>query len=355
MRRKRGGRRVEAVKASSGVDFGPITEKTPWPVRPEATLPVGLNSPPRRAPRRLRTTGDLRRLQRLMAHVLVRPLTDGDGLQEQWIDGRRTAEVAAEFIKPNDRMTAFDRLQLYNRMYWFRLIDCVYDDNPGLRALLGEKKFSALVRGYLAKYPSRSFSLRNLGSRLEQFIREEPAGTAPRTVVAAEVAAFEWAQTVAFDAEQRPVVTAAEIAKTPPSRLRLGLQPYVTLLALNHAVDDYVIAVKQHGVLRDATSNTPDAARGASPRLRKPAPPRRRPVWLAIHRVNYVVHYKRLDPAAFRILVALRDGRTLTQAMSAAGAGKVRPAEIQAWFTTWMRLGWFCRRKKVSTSTRSHP
>ena len=44
------------------------------------------------------------------------------------------AEVAAEFIKPNDRLTSFERLEIYNRMYWFRLIDCVRDDCPGLRA-----------------------------------------------------------------------------------------------------------------------------------------------------------------------------------------------------------------------------
>ena len=33
--------------------------------------PGGLQPPPRRAPRRLQTTGDLRALQRLMAHAIV--------------------------------------------------------------------------------------------------------------------------------------------------------------------------------------------------------------------------------------------------------------------------------------------
>ena len=40
-----------------------------------------------------------------------------------------------------------------------------------------------------------------------------------------------------------------------PVRLRLSLQPYVSLLALHHAVDDYVLAVKQRDrALRAAAS-----------------------------------------------------------------------------------------------------
>lgn len=304
---------------------------------------AALRPAPKHAPRRLRTTEDLRTLQRLMTHALVRPLTDADGLQEKWIDGRRTAEIAAEFIKPNDRLSAFERLELYNRMYWFRLIDCVYDDNPGLLALLGEKKFSALVRAFLAKYPSRSFSLRDLCARLERFIREEPAWTAPQTALAAEVASFEWAQTVAFDGEQRPAISAAEIAGTSPGRLRLGLQPYMTVLALEHALDDYMVAVKQHAASRNAASNASDSTRTTKSRARSVTPPRREQVWLAVHRVDNLLYYKRLEKPAGLILAALRDGRTLAHAVTAGGP-TVTPAQIEAWFTNWMGLGWFCRR-----------
>src|SRR5882724_6037035 len=132
--------------------------------------PVGLQPPPRRLPARQRSTADLRSLQRMMTHVLVRPLTARDRMQAKWIDGRPMTAVANEFIKSNDRLSSFERLELYNRMYWFRLFDAVYEDNPGLRALLGERKLSRLTQAFLAKYPSRSFALRDLCSRLEAFI-----------------------------------------------------------------------------------------------------------------------------------------------------------------------------------------
>jgi len=301
--------------------------------------PGGLQPPPRRAPRRLQTTGDLRVLQRLMAHALVRPLAPKHR-QPPWIDGRPMEEVAAEFIRPNDRLTALERLEIYHRMYWFRLIDCATDDCPGLRSVLGARRFERLVRAYLAKYPSRSFTLRNLCSRLPQFIAEEPRWTAPHTALAFDVARFEWAQTVAFDGEARPVPEPEALADAPPSRLRFRLQPYLSLLALDYPVDDFVIAVKKREALRGEASNAVDGARPAR-RLRRVARPRRGRIYLAVHRLDDSLYYKRLEPAAFRILTALGGGSPLTRAVAAAG-GKASPAQVRDWFSTWMKLGWLC-------------
>ena len=109
-----------------------------------------------------------------MTGALFRPLTAKGGMQKRWTDGRMMRTLAREFIKPNDRLSSFERLEIYNRVYWFRILDCLYDDYPGLRAVLGERKFMKLATAYLSRYPSASFTLRDLGNRLEQFLREEP-------------------------------------------------------------------------------------------------------------------------------------------------------------------------------------
>jgi hypothetical protein len=297
--------------------------------------------PPKRAPARIASTADLRAFQRLMASALVRPLTAEDGLQPRWVDGRPMEQVAAEFIKPNDRLTSFERLQLYSRMYWFRLADAIRDDCPGLVSALGEEGFGRLARAYLARCPSRSFTLRDLCSRLERFILDHPRLTAPHTVLAAEIARFEWAQTVAFDGAARPVIDPAVLARTPPSRLRLGLQPYVTLLALRHPVDTYVIAVKRRATLRSEASNTPGAQATVHRAFRRARLPGPAPTHVAVHRHNGRLYYKRLDRSAFRILEALRSGAPLSRAIGAAGRG-AKPAQVKAWFKSWMALGWFC-------------
>ncbi len=300
-----------------------------------------MKPPPKHAPARVATTADLRKFQRMMASALVRPLTADDNLQPLWVDGRPMEEVAAEFVKPNDRLTSFERLQLYNRMYWFRLFDAIRDDCPGLIAALGERVFGRLSQAYLERCPSRSFTLRDLCSRLEAFILANPGLTAPRTRLAAEIARFEWAQTVAFDGASRPVVPPSDLARTPPHRLRLGLQPYVTLLDLRYPIDSYVIRVKRRDALRSEASNTPSSGPGARRAVRRAALPRASRTRVAVHRLNNRLYYKRLDPAAFRILDALSRGRTLSRAVAAAGPG-VTPGRVRGWFKVWMALGWFC-------------
>ena len=248
---------------------------------------------------------ELRELQRVMAGALFRPLTRAAGMQQRWTDGRPMRAVAAEFIKPNDRLTSFERLEIYNRVYWFRLLDCFYDDYPGLRAVLGERKFTKLAEAYLVQFPSASFSLRNLGSRLEKFLVAEPAFTAPRTDIAIDMARFEWAQVVAFDGESKPLLTADDLLDTEAASLRLGLQPYLSLVALRFPVDDFVLALKKsESALRGEASNTLTSAPKTSARKKRlPLPPREE-VFVAVHRQENLLYYNRLDPVAYAILAA---------------------------------------------------
>ena len=59
-----------------------------------------------------------------------------------------------------------------------------------------------------------------------------------------------------------------------------------------------------------------------------------------MHRYDNRLYFKRLEPAAYRILRALHAGRTVVQAV--AGVRGVPPETIQAWFKNWVELGWFC-------------
>jgi len=300
---------------------------------------------------RSQTVAELRELQRLACAAIIRPLGRDDRMQRRWIDGRPTREVVSQFIKPNDRLTSLERLELYNRQYWFRVLDCLYDDYPGLRAILGEKKFYRLRIAYLAKYPSASFTLRNLGSRLERFLVEEPRWTTPHETICLDMARFEWAQVVAFDGEAKPPLAADDLLGRDPAKLRLGLQPYLSLLDLRYPLDDFVIAVKQkeQSALRSEASNAKDG-KHRERRTRRVRLPRPERTPLAVHRYQNELWYKRLEPEAFRLLVALRDGAALTEACDAAadaGDAAAISQNIGEWFKTWAELGWFCKRSRA--------
>ena len=286
-----------------------------------------------------------------MAGALFRPLTPQWGMQKRWTDGSLMKSVASEFIKPNDRLTSFERLEIYNRQYWFRVLDCLYDDYPGLRTIVGERKFMKLARAYLTRYQSDSYTLRDLGNRLEQFLREEPNWSAPREELALDMARFEWAQVVAFDGPSKPPVTQDDILDTPPSKLKLGLQPYLSLLELDFAVDDFLIAVKKResDVLRGEASNAKDAAPKTRGRHKRVRFPKREKVYLAVHRHDNVLYYKRLEEEEYAILKLLDRGVAVDDACIEAVTASSRatvdwPAQIKQWFESWSTLGWFCHR-----------
>jgi hypothetical protein len=298
-------------------------------------------------PHKISSLRDLRQFQRVMAEALFRPLSPRDGLDPTWSDGRSTSSVAADFVKPNTRLTSVERLEIYARSYWFRVLDCLFDDYPGVRAILGERRFMKLATAFLGQFPSASFTLRNLGSRLPAFIQAQPAFSAPRTPLAWDMARFEWAQVVAFDGPSLPLLTQDDILDAGPA-LRVALQPHITLLQCAYPVDHFALALKKRDdALRGEASNALTSMPGSKPAARPPLPRPAR-TCVAVHRQHNMLYFKRLDPEAFAILGALRDGKTL----SAACAAALRDADpafdwasrVQDWFRTWQSLGWFCRR-----------
>lgn len=299
---------------------------------------------------RRQSVAELRELQRKAFALVSHPLA-GDGQTAQiFSDGRPMSDVASDFIKPNDRLTALERISIYNRQYWFRLLDCLHDDYPGLLALLGAKKFEKLRVAYLTRYPSASFTLRNLGSRLVQFIEERSELVSPQFDVARDMARFEWAQVEAFDEAARPPIRVDDLLGQDPTTLQLDLQPHVRLLEMDFPLDDYVLAVKKaKTALRSEASNAVETDRPEKATRRVP-PPRKSKTFLAVHRFDNALFYRRLDPPEYLILTAIRRGLTLTQACGAALADGDAPADlsekIQGWFKGWTEVGWFCKRQK---------
>jgi hypothetical protein len=290
---------------------------------------------------------NLRAIQRAFASGVTRPLTESYQMQPTWTDGTPASEAVATFIKPNDRLSSFDRLEIYNKQYWFRLLDSLYEDFPGLRALIGEDRFHKLSIAYLTKYPSRTFSLRDLGDRMEKFLAQQPEWMEPNPVLARDLVRLEWAHIVAFDGDALPPLEIdALLDGGDPAQLRLGLQPYITFLACDYPVDDFIIKVRRREEPQGEASNAvaERVVRKASKKVKLPNPEK---VWLAVHRSGNSVWYKRLEPRAYLICTALKKGLPLQAACERALRGqKVDPnfgATLQTWFAQWASFGWFCR------------
>jgi hypothetical protein len=283
-------------------------------------------------------------LQRAMATAVMMPLTAEEEMRATTADGRDMAEVAASFIAPNSRLNSFERLEIYNRQYWFRVLGALVEDFPALRAVVGGRNFEALSIAYLTAHPSRSFTLRNLGSNLVEWLGANPEWSGRRHGLAVDVAQVEWAFVEAFDHAERTPLTLDQIA-TLDGGSRLAVQPHVRLLALSYPADDIAMAlhskekrqVSEAGVKHEEDAEAP----ARLPRLR------RRPTWVAAHRVDFNVYYRRMEREEYGTLMAIRGGKPLAEALDAGFADSPiaeqrRPERVRAWFTTWAELGWVC-------------
>jgi hypothetical protein len=289
-------------------------------------------------------------LQRRMARAVMTPLTNSERMRTVAMDGRSMRTVASQIIKPNDRLTSFERLEIYNRQYWFRVLSGFAEDFPGLRAVLGGRRFDSMAKAYLTDCPSQSFTLRNLGSRLEGWLRKHSRWAGTRQNLAVDMARLEWADIEAFDGKMETPLKPEDLAGANPAKLRLRLQPYVSLIDLRYPVDDLLLEVRRDADDLDVASNA-FSEKHKRKRVGAVAKLKASPLYLTVYRLDEEVYFRRLEREEFLILSALEAGKSLNAAIDVGLrksplAAEERAAQVEKWFRTWSALGWFCRLEK---------
>ena len=277
-------------------------------------------------------------LQRRMAGAIMAPLGRADRLTAD-------AAEANAIVKPNSRLTSVERLEIYARSYWYRLLDSMYEDFPGLRAIIGLRAFDKLVRAYLADRPSESFTMRNLGQRLAEWLEPHPQYAGKNPALALDMVRLEWAHIVAFDGESEAVLGPEDLLELNTA-MTFRLQPYVTLLDLRYPVDDLRLQVNDLPEGHAGASNA--VLRHKERRVVRRYSLKPEPVFVAVHRLDDVVYYKRLDPPEFRLLQALGTGSPVGEAIDNVFEDSAQPLDeirgrMEEWFASWSRNGWFCR------------
>jgi hypothetical protein len=156
---------------------------------------------------------------------------------------------------------------------------------------------------------------------------------------------LEWAEIEAFDNEEKPRMTAEDIAKLGDDP-KLQFQPYLQFMSFAYPVNDLLLHIRSQSEEVDIVSNAV-AEKVKHSRVGKIKLPKPKKLYLAVHRVDFDVYFKELEPEAFAILSALQKGETLSEAVAAANWGD-RPldevaAQVQEWFSDWASFGWFCK------------
>ena len=286
-------------------------------------------------------------LQKAVARAVMQPLTRNERMRPVGPAGEKMHAYAARYIKPNDRLTSFERLEIYNRQYWFRILAGIAEDFPGLRAVLGSQRFESMCQAYLTECPSGSFTLRNLGAHLETWLRQNPGWIRNKRVLALDMVRLEWADIEAFDGQAKSPLRSEDLSEIEVPNLHFSIQPYVQLLELHYPVDDLLLEVKHGDDSADFASNAVQERRKRS-KVRAVAKLEPAQIFLAVHRLDFSVYFRRIEPEEFALLSALRRGKSIERAIELAFRRSSVPAAdraafVQHSFQTWATLGWFCR------------
>jgi hypothetical protein len=266
---------------------------------------------------------ELPRLQRWMQEVVVHPGT----VDEAVASDRATREIPShrlqEVVLPSHSMTPAERVGVYHGMYLMRMVEALETDYPVIRYRLGDHQFRHLVRDYVQRYPSTSYTLNRLGDQLPQFFLDQPEW--PDAEFLHDLARLELAMTEVFDEEESLVLGADELETVPPDAWEgVRLRPIAAfrLLEFRHVVIPSLVAYHED----------------------RPSPsPRRRASWVALYRRDYTTLRLELSRAEHELLRSLVDGAPLGEALADAAASKSprQQAKVFRWFRTWISEGLF--------------
>jgi hypothetical protein len=231
---------------------------------------------------------------------------------------------AADYIVPSKGLTPFQRTELYNQQYWWRLLSALQDNFPMLTRLFGPADFNESIgKRALTKYPPTHWSLSRLGEEVVHWIDEE-YHHADRSLVL-DSAKIDWYTTDSLTVKELPPLTLSKVSPELASK-RLALQPHLHLLQLNANL----FTLREELLTKD-----PDGWVGTPfPSIDKSGTHH-----YAIFRTpNLAVTWKSLHPKEYKILSALQAGSSLEEATDLLEESEA--SLLAGWCQEWAMRKW---------------
>jgi hypothetical protein len=283
-----------------------------------------------------------------MQAVITNPAGVQSGLASeaarQYID--ISGDDLEQVVTRSHSITAAGRLAIYSHSYFARLQECLRAEFPVLLHALDENLFNFFTFEYLKQYPSRSYTLNQLGENFPRYLAEtRPDSDAspdareswPDFII--DLATLERAFSEVFDGpgvEGRQILEATQllaIEQLPEARFL----PVVCLklLSFRYPVSQYFRAVRNH---------------------EDPALPQPSDTFLAMTRRSYTVLIHELTVAQYDLLSALVAGQSLKQGVDAlARASGDDPQTLLTtalgWIEDWANKGFFAEIELLCKTT----
>jgi hypothetical protein len=218
------------------------------------------------------------------------------------------------------KLPSAERIAVYQRAYFSRLVECLRDDYPALAHALGADAFEASCLAFIQAHPPASASLNHYGAPFADFCAARPG---PHTAFASELARLEWAVVECIHADAERCLDARElgaISEQQWSLARLIPSPAARLLATSYPVHAYYRAFLDG---------------------EQPEPPALEATTIAVCRRGDPVRRLEVDPRFAGFLRRLMSGELLASALADMPADESVPGELQRALSEWVACGLF--------------
>lgn len=234
-------------------------------------------------------------------------------------------------------LQADDRLAIYHNAYRLRLQEALSEAFGKTRMYIGDETFAELCLAYVQTHPSHSPNLRWYGNRFPAFL----AQALPDYPVVAELAAFEWALGISFDAADAPVIRAEDLQAADIDWETIGfdLQPSLQFLPMQYNTVPVWLALDQDQTPPDAVATTSAVE------------------WL-IWRKDLQSHFRSLSDDEAQALHRLAQGESFSSvcsAMTDSAGDEDATAQIAGWLQTWLNEGILARVRHSGTPPNRTP
>lgn len=178
---------------------------------------------------------DLLEVQSWFGNVISAPLKEEYAIAEIAPSGNRIQQEAEKFILPGPSLKPYQRIEIYNQQYWWRLIKIMQEAFPTTLRLFGYQDFNEIITvPFLTAYPPCHWSLHTLGVSLPKWVSESYQGEDKQLVHDACLldATFHM---LFFKEQYPPLIGTDDNLSVKP----LYMQPFTTLLQFSYDLIEF--------------------------------------------------------------------------------------------------------------------
>jgi hypothetical protein len=276
----------------------------------------------------------LKQLQQWLHSVITEPQGVRAGIESAGGRIGSSLEDIESLVPSSGKLDAVSKIEVYGNAYFARLVECLGDEFPAVKAALEEDGFNSFAFSYLQQYPSRSYTLAELGKNFPKFLTEtkpEDAGELGWADFLIDLARLEWHYSEIFNGpgtEKSAPLAPDDLRRLTPEEFassRLIPAPCLRLDMFWFPVHEYATAVRK--------------------RQESPSFPPPQPTWLVMTRRNYVVRRVAVPEAEYAVLHEFWNSSdepvsAILERTAETWADEMQ-SSLQTWFERWTAAGYF--------------